>query len=235
MSLKRIARELGLDIKTVRKWVRQEYRAQRRRCPGRELDKFAEFLRGRAPEVGFNGRVLHREVAALGYAGSYPALARYIQPWRSEWRGEEIGTVRFETGPGEQSQIDWGSTWVWMGDERIRVHLFVMVLGYSRRVYARAYRSEGLDALLDAHERAFSHFGGRTRELLYDNPRTIVLKKDEASGHVVWNATFKDRLDFYGAQIRLCRYYRAQTKGKVESGIKYVKRNACHGRRENQA
>jgi hypothetical protein len=106
-----------------------------------------------------------------------------------------------------------------------------MVLGYSRRIFARAYFSEGLDALLDAHDLAFRHFGGRTRELLYDNPRTIVLSKDEATGHVSWNATFKDRLDFYGAQIRLCRYYRAQTKGKVESGIKYVKRNALAGRR----
>jgi hypothetical protein len=139
--------------------------------------------------------------------------------------------VRFETEPGAQSQVDWGSRAVWFGDTRVRVHVFVMVLGYSRRIFARAYRSEGLDALLDAHARAFGHFGGRTRELLYDNPRTIVLRKDEATGHVVWNATFKDRLDFYGAQIRLCRYYRAQTRGKVESGIKYVKRNALAGRR----
>jgi transposase len=231
MKLKRIARELGLDIKTVRKWVRQEYRPQRRRSRGRALDKYAEFLRGRAPEVGFNGQVLHRELVALGYQGSYSALTRFVQPWRAQWRGEEIGTVRFETGPGEQSQIDWGSTAVWLGETRIRVHLFVMVLGYSRRIFARAYFSEGLDALLDAHDLAFRHFGGRTRELLYDNPRTIVLSKDEATGHVSWNATFKDRLDFYGAQIRLCRYYRAQTKGKVESGIKYVKRNALAGRR----
>ncbi len=231
MSLRRIARELDLDIKTVRKWVRQGWRAQQRSPRGRSLDRHEEFLRARAPEVGFNAQVLHREVKALGYEGSYPALARYIQPWREGWRAEESATVRFETEPGEQSQVDWGSLWVWVGEARVRVHLFVMVLGYSRRIYARAYSSEGLDALLDAHERAFSHFGGRTRELLYDNPRTIVLKKDEATGHVVWNATFKDRLDFYGAKIRLCRYYRAQTKGKVESGIKYVKRNALAGRR----
>ena len=104
-----------------------------------------------------------------------------------------------------------------------------MVLGYSRRLYGRAYPSEGLGALLDAHEKAFSHFGGRTRTILYDNPRTIVLAKDEASGRVTWNATFKDRMDFYGVEVRLCRYYRAQTKGKVESGVKYVKRNALIG------
>jgi hypothetical protein len=48
---------------------------------------------------------------------------------------------------------------------------------------------------------------------------------------VRWNRTFKDRMDYYGVEVRLCRYYRAQTKGKVESGIKYVKRNALAGRR----
>jgi hypothetical protein len=113
--------------------------------------------------------------------------------------------------------------------EPVRIHVFTMVLGYSRRLFARAYPSEGLGALLDAHEKAFGHFGGRTRTILYDNPRTIVLAKDEASGRVSWNATFKDRMDFYGVEVRLCRYYRAQTKGKVESGVKYVKRNALIG------
>jgi hypothetical protein len=67
--------------------------------------------------------------------------------------------------------------------------------------------------------------------VLYDNPRTIVLDKNDATGEVVWNRTFKDRMDFYGVDVRLCRYYRAQTKGKVESGVKYVKRNALAGRR----
>lgn len=230
-SRKSIARELGLDIKTVRKWLRQSFEAQRRRSRGRALDDFEEFLRARAVEVGFNAAVLLRELRSQGYRGSYATLRRYVAPWRAEQRSEEVGTVRFETGPGEQAQVDWGTSWVWLGEERVRVHLFVMVLGFSRRVFARAYASEGLDALLDAHERAFEHFGGRTRTLLYDNPRTIVLAKDEASGSVTWNATFKDRMDFYGADVRLCRYYRAQTKGKVESGVKYVKCNALAGRR----
>lgn len=68
-------------------------------------------------------------------------------------------------------------------------------------------------------------------KILYDNPRTIVLSKDESSGGVEWNATFKGRMDFYGVEIQLCRYYWARTKGKVESGVKYVKRNALAGRR----
>ena len=231
VSKKAIARELDLDIKTVRKWCRQAWSPQKRRSRGRVLDAWEPFLRRRAPEVGFNAMVLHRELAGQGYEGSYAALAKYVAPWREAWRGPELPTVRFETGPGEQAQVDWGTSWVYLGEERVRVHLFTMVLGYSRRLFTKAYRSEGLGPLLDGHAAAFAHFGGRTATILYDNPRTIVTDKDESTGRVVWNATFKDRMEFYGVETRLCRYYRAQTKGKVESGVKYVKRNALAGRR----
>lgn len=230
-SKKAIARELDLDVKTVRKWLRRSWTPGKRRPRGHVLDEWREFLRARAPEVGFNAVVLTRELGEKGYEGSYAAVLKYVAPWRTSWRGEDLPTVRFETGPGEQAQVDWGSTSLYLGDQRVRIHLFTMVLGYSRRVFAKAYTSEGLDALLDGHASTFAHFGGRTETILYDNPRTIVTRKDEASGHVIWNATFKDRLDFYGITPRLCRFYRAQTKGKVESGVKYVKRNALAGRR----
>jgi transposase len=231
LSKKEIGRQLDLDIKTVRKWLRQKWEPQRRPGRGRALDRWEEFLRGRAPEVGFNAAVLQRELTAQGYTGSYPSLVRYLRPWRQEQRSDETATVRFETDPGKQAQVDWGSVWVWLAEKRVRVHVFTMILGYSRRIFARGYYQEGLASLLDGHAEAFAHFGGRTETILYDNPRTIVLSKDESSGWVEWNAKFKDRMDFYGVEVRLCRYYRAQTKGKVESGVKYVKRNALPGRR----
>jgi transposase len=231
MSKKAIARELSLDIKTVRKWLITEHRRQRRPGRGRVLEAHEEFLRARSPEVGFNGAVLKRELEARGVKVHYATLANYIAPWRKEWRGESEPVVRFETGPGEQAQVDWGEVLVWLSERKVKVHVFTMVLGYSRRIYARGYLSEGLGSLLDAHEKAFAHFGGRTARILYDNPRTIVTRKDEMSGEIAWNRTFKDRMDFYGVGVKLCRYYRAQTKGKVESGVKYVKRNALVGQR----
>jgi len=227
---KAIARQLGLDVKTVRKWLKQSWAPQQRRR-GRALDPYREFLKARAPEVGFNATVLRRELQPKGFTGTYATVARYIAPWRRAWLPEAGPTVRFETGPGEQSQVDWGSLRIWLGEEQVKVHLFVMVLGFSRRIFVRAYVNERLESLMDAHARAFSHFGGRTQCILYDNPRTIVTAKDEATGHVEWNATFKDRMDFYGVTMKLCRYYRAQTKGKIENGVKYVKRNALAGRR----
>ena len=76
----------------------------------------------------------------------------------------------------------------------------------DRQLFAKAYGNERLDALLAGHESAFVHLGGATRTILYDNPRTIVKDKDEASGHVVWNPAFTDRLDFYGIEPRPSTY-----------------------------
>jgi transposase len=226
---KEIARQLELDIKTVRKYLTVSWRPQTRPSRRSSLERFREFLQARAPEVGFNAVVLYREVRALGYQGSYNALLDFVRPWRAS--ADPVPTSRFETEPGKQAQVDWGSIGAWLGEHQVRVHIFTMILGFSRRIFARAYRHERISNLLDAHEQAFAHFGGRTETALYDNPRTIVLEKNDSTGEVVWNTTFKDRMDFYGLDVRLCRYYRAQTKGKVESGVKYVKRNALAGRR----
>lgn len=228
-SRKAIARELGLDIKTVRKSLKGPWRPRQSPPRRHALDPLRSFVEARLPEVGFNGKVLERELREKGWEGHYATVARFAAPFRKAWRGGPEATVRFETGPGEQAQVDWGSTVVVMGGERQRIHVFTMVLGFSRRIYARAYLSEGLGSLLDAHERAFAHLGGRCESILYDNPRTIVLAKEADGGAVRWNQGFKDRMDFYGVRIRLCRYYRAQTKGKVESGVKYVKRNGLVG------
>ena len=137
--------------------------------------------------------------------------------------------MRFETEPGEQAQVDYGQLQVWIGEQPETVHLFVFTLGYSRRLFTRGYRNERLATLLDGHERAFRHFGGVTLTCLYDNPRTLVLGRSE--NKVLWHPLFEDFARYYGFTPRACQPYRARTKGKVESGVKYVKRNALAGRR----
>lgn len=230
MAKKAIARELALDIKTVRKWIGTTWKPQRRERKEPELARYDDWIRKRFPEVGYSAKVLYRELGEQGYRGSYETVQRYVRPLRAAAQ-PEAATARYETAPGAQAQVDWGMLGVWIGERRVLIHLFVMVLGYSRRIFTRGYVHEKLGNLLDGHEAAFEHFGGRTETILYDNPRTIVTSKDEASGQVEWNRRFKDRMDFYGVEVKLCRYYRAQTKGKVESGVKYVKRNALAGRR----
>jgi transposase len=229
---KAIARQLGINVRTVRRYLLEGRKPYRRNRPvWNELEEeHGEYLRQRGPFVDWSAQILYQELLGREYAGSYEVLKRWVRPLRERQRRLEAATIRFETGPGVQAQVDWGSTMVEIASELVRVHLFVMTLGYSRRIFARAYPGERLPALLDGHERAFAHFEGRTEEILYDNPRTIVLKRDVEGRHIQWNPVFKDFADTYGFFPRLCRPYRARTKGKVESGVKYVKRNALKGR-----
>ena len=231
-GVKRIARELGVDRKTVKRWLKlgvwQPRQAQRR---VRELDRFAEFLKQRAPEVGWNGAVLYRELRTMGFSGGRLQVQRFVRPYREQRKWSELATVRFETGPGEQAQVDYGQIWVWIGAQLEKVHLFVFTLGYSRRLYSRGYQNERLATLLDGHQRAFGWFGGVTLTCLYDNPRTLVLGRSE--NKVLWHPLFEDFARYYGFTPRACQPHRPRTKGKVESGVKYVKRNALAGRRFN--
>jgi transposase len=229
-STRRIARELGVDRKTIRRWLRiGGWRPRQNGERRRAIDAFATFIDRRGPEVDWNGVVLHRELAALGFSGGYQQVQRFLKPRRFQRRWQEAATIRFETGPGEQAQVDYGQLQVWIGEQPETVHLFVFTLGYSRRLFTHAYRNERLATLLDGHERAFRWFGGVTLTCLYDNPRTLVLGRIE--NKVRWHPLFEDFARYYGFTPHACQPYRPRTKGKVESGVKYVKRNGLAGRR----
>jgi transposase len=232
LSVSALARWFDLDRKTVRRCLREtEWQPYRRaeRTDGM-LAEQSRWLLERAPQVGYSARILFQELRReRGYRGSYETVRRFVRPLRSAVTAEALGRTRFETPPGWQSQIDWGQARVYFGHRAVTQHLFVLTLGYSRRGFYCAYPNERLGVFLEAHERAFEHFGGHTREHLYDRPRTVCAPGE--GGQRVWNPTFKAFAEYWGFEPRLCRAYRAQTKGKVESGVKYVKRNFLPGRR----
>ena len=230
-SISAIARGMELDRKTVRRCLRartwQPYQRQVQR--DNLLTPHTAWLQRRAPEVRYSARILYQELKReRGYRGSYETVKRFVSPLREPGRCDSLTQTRFETAPGEQSQVDWGQARVPFRHGPTRLHLFVLTLGFSRRGFYWAYPDERLMQFLEAHERAFAHFGGLTGEHLYDRPRTVCYRN--AADKVVWNPTFKAFTEHWGFEPRLCRPYRAQTKGKVESGVKYVKRNFLPGR-----
>jgi transposase len=231
LSVTALAQRFDLDRKTVRRCLRsssfQPY--QRATRTDTLLSEHAEFLRDRAPAVDYSARILFQELRdSRGYTGSYETVKLFVRPLRAVATQAQRALTRFETPPGWQSQIDWGQARVYLRHRPVTQHLFVLTLGFSRRGFYCACPDERLSQFLDAHERAFEHFGGHTREHLYDRPRTVCRPGED--GKVVWNPAFKGFADYWGFEPRLCRAYRAQTKGKVESGVKYVKRNFLPGR-----
>lgn len=230
LCISAIARELELDRKTVRTCLRQaSWQPYSRTAVESLLDPHREWLAARAPEVNYSARILWQELRAQrGFTGSYVIVRRAVAPLRLEASVASLTQRRFETGPGEQAQCDWGQITVRLGGVRTEIHVFVMTLGYSRRGFAMGFLRERMPDLLAAHEAAFAHFGGRCEFLLYDRMRTVVMGTSE--GRPRLNPTFANFAGHWGFTPRLCQPYRAQTKGKVESGVKYVKRNFVPGR-----
>ena len=224
---KKAARILNLDVKTVKKyWKAGKWPLYRReKAKPTKLDPYRDYLIKRAPETDYCAWVCFLDIHKKGYAGGYTAVKDFIRPFREEQRRFEEATIRFETAPGKQAQLDWGSTRIVLGGAPLRIELFVVVLGYSRRIYARAEYDQKLGTLIRCHEEAFRWFGGLTETMLYDNMKTVCIKRDFEGKDITWNPQFLDFARYYGFDARLCKPYRARTKGKVESGVKYVKRN----------
>lgn len=228
-----VARSYGLDPKTVRAWrSRGEYGKRRHRPAASMLDPYAVWLARRAPEIGFNAVVLHRELKEQGFRGSEIIVRRAVRPLRIAALPSRA-TVRFETTPGEQAQVDFGQARVWIEeasrDAPVPTQIFVCTLGYSRRSYAVAFPRQRLRDWLSGHEQAFQHFGGVPDRIVVDNAKAMVLTHTRDA--IVWHPTYADFAGYYGFRPWACTPYRPQTKGKVESGVKYVKRNALAGKR----
>jgi transposase len=189
------------------------------------------WLRERFLQHRGNADVVRQELAREhGIAVSLRTVERAVQGYRRELSAAARATVRFETTPGRQLQIDFGETLVWIGEERTKVFLFVATLGYSRRPYVAAFAHERQASWFAGLEGAFRHFGGVTEEVLLDNPRALVDKHDARTRAVTFNAKFLAFTHHWGFRPRACAPYRARTKGKDERGVGYVKANAIAGR-----
>lgn len=229
---RRIASELGVSRGTVKRYLKAggwtPY-AQPQRTSA--LDGHEAWLKERFRRHGGNADVVRQElISELGITVSLRTIQRAVQPFRQELRAEAKATVRFETPPGQQMQIDFGERLVEIGGSKVRVYLFVATLGYSRRLHVRAFRHERQQSWFDGMESAFQAFGGTTREVLFDNARALVERHDGATREVVFNAKLKAFAKHWRFTPRACAPYRARTKGKTENGVGYVKSNAIAGR-----
>jgi transposase len=230
LSVVAISELTGYDRKTIRKYLltpsgRPAYGP--RPAPPGKLEPFKPYLKERLQAGVWNAQVLLRELRKRNYTGGYTLLTDWLRPQRDA--ASVVAVRRFETPPGKQAQVDWGHLGSLSEDgEERQLWGFTITLGYSRRMMAAAATDQKLGTLLRMHELAFSQWGCVPEEILYDRMKTVWTGTDER-GEIIWNTIFLDFARYWEFTPRLCRAYRPQTKGKIESGVKYVRRNFLCG------
>lgn len=230
VPLVQVARLLGRDRKTVAKAAGSGHTPAYRRGPRpSKLDVYKAFLEAKVGEAPYTAKRLGEMIRAQGYTGGYTILAKYVGAVRQKQRVQAV--LRFETLPGQQMQADWAEfAWVILpSGERRKLYAFAAILGYSRMRYVEFTLDQKLPRLLESLTHAFAYFGGVARELLMDNMKTVVVSRDLRGETIRFHPKFSDFIGYYGCSCRLTWPYRAQTKGKVERTIGYLRQDFWPG------
>ncbi|MFI8461988.1 IS21 family transposase [Kitasatospora sp. NPDC085464] len=247
MSLSEIAKETGLNRRTVRKYLSaQAPISPPRRAPSgqvrkRLVDEVAPLIDAMLrSEILIKGAVVHeRLVAEYGFAGNYQRVKLYLQEARPRI-AEELGIApgelaglhrRFEVVPGAQAQVDWGDEGGILAHLGIlKVYSFHMVLSYSRDPFCCFTTSQDLATFFDCHRQAFAHFGGVPMTIVYDHTKTVV-RRHVAPGEAVplhpEAVAFAGHYDF---DIDVLAAYRPTGKGRVERQVSIVRDHVLAGR-----
>jgi len=172
---------------------------------------------------------IHCRLEERGYTGSYWAVYRLAQKIKPE---ASDATVRIETSPGEEAQVDFGFAGLLIdpvtGEAR-RAWVFVMTLSWSRHQYAEFVFDQKVETWLRLHRNALTWLGGVPRRVRVDNLKAAILKALWEDPEV--QASYRACAEHYGFLITPCRPYTPEHKGKVEQGgVHYVKRNFLGGR-----
>ena len=222
-SLREISKKTGYSVNTVRKYKagqKPSYKQRHVRKPTK-LSHYEVYIQERLEAVSphwIPATVIFREIEALGYTGKIRQLRYFMAKLKPNTSVEPI--IRFETPAGNQLQVDWAH-FSYMGE---KIYAFIAVLGYSRMAFVRFTKDMKIETLLECHQQAFEYFGGVPKYCLYDNMKTVVIKRNAyGSGQHRLHAKLYDFAKHYGFMPKLCLPYRAKTKGKVERFVSYLR------------
>jgi transposase len=238
-SISEVARRLKMDRKTVRKYrdrpvgeIAEGFCKARQRS--RKIDRYQEWIQSRVEAMAedgvINAQAMLHDLRALGYRGSARTLRRYVGRLRVKHQKKRRIYEPFETAPGQQAMVDLGEKRkLRISGRRQPVYFVAMVLSYSRKKYAEWYdRPIDTQTFIEFHHRAFQYFEGIPRQVVYDQSKLAVLS--EQYGEVEFNTDFYGCAQWCGFEPYICRKFDPETKGKIESVIRYAKRGFLPGR-----
>jgi transposase len=232
LSYTEIARKYHIDPRTAKRYAESDTRPVYSLTEPKtsKLDPYKEQIDVWLEEAPYSATRILEKIKEQGFPGEYTVVKNYVRGKKEQL--DEKATVRFETTPGLQGQVDWA----FFEDHRVledgkekKLYCFLMVLGYSRMRYIEFVTDMSTNTLVRCHQNAFRYFGGYPEEILYDNMKQVVIKRLLKQEDSTLNRQFEDFAGFYGFKPVLCRPYRGQTKGKVERTVAFVRDNFMVG------
>jgi transposase len=230
-TIKAISEELGFDPKTIRKYLKADQLPKMKKSSSKvsKLEPYKTYIEQRVKEGTTNCEVLLEEIVSMGYTGKMTILRDFVRPLRINPKKQ--ATIRYETPPGKQAQMDWAEVGKYHVDGELKkIYAFVITLGYSRMKYIEFTENMNLETLMKCHMNAFAYFNGVPQQILYDNMKTAVIKHSPVE--IKFNRTFEEFLAYYGITPKACKPRRPQTKGKVERVVGYLKGNFMQRKHE---
>lgn len=189
-----------------------------------KLDPYKEIIDTKVDKYRSKGMNVFKFIQKQGYTGGYGIVKKYIK----EHKNEQIkkATIRFETIPGLQAQVDWKESMrlVNKKGEIFEINIFLMILGYSRYKYIELTSDRTQNTLFRCMVGGFGYFNGCPREILFDNMKTVVDKARTTMTEVVFNKRFQEFSNDAGFTPLACVGYRPKTKGKVETLARIMER-----------
>lgn len=236
LSYTEIARKHHIDPRTAKKYAESDTKPVYTLTAPKpsKLDPYKHLIDMWMEEAPYSAVCIHEKLMEQGCDCKYTIVRQYVATRKADLN--EKATVRFETMPGLQGQVDWGffeNYKVLENGEYKKLYCFLMILGYSRMRYIEFVTDMSTTTLIKCHINAFRYFGGYPEEILYDNMKQVVVKRMMKQSESELNKQFEDFAGFYGYKPILCRPYRGQTKGKVERTVRYVRENFMVGVKYN--
>jgi len=232
MSYKEIGKRHHVDPRTAKKYAESPQKPEYTLTSPKpnKLDAYKQQVDLWLEEAPYSAVRILEKLQEQGFDGKYSIVKEYVRSKKMDL--DEKATVRFETMPGQQGQMDWGhfeDHQVYENGQYKKLYCFLMILGYSRMRYIEFVTDMSTNTLIRCHANAFRYLGGYPEEILYDNMKQIVVKRLLTQKDSTLNRQFEDFAGFYGFKPVLCRPYRGQTKGKVERTVQFVRDNFMTG------
>lgn len=220
-----LARKMNCDRRTVANYYSRTTSSSNKQQKKKSiLSDYIPTIEDKIDNCSASAMSIFKYIQKKGYIGGYGLVKKHVREYRNNKMKK--ATMRFETHPGLQAQVDWKESKTMISKHGVifEINIFLYVLGYSRVKYLELTFDRKQATLFKCLCNAFNYTSGVPKQILFDNMKTVVDQSRSHMASVVLNTKFEYFAKDIGFDALACMPYRPQTKGKVEALAKLTNR-----------